>query len=235
MPKYNYDDYIKLMRPIPNNFTMDKYGIPYIKKYDIDISNVNNGKWLINIENTNKSDKNAKVKIVHNFKFDDNLNRLYNNPIKYLERVSNYYATSTMDFSMHPNMSKSQIIDATFKNRWSGIWLQQNGYNNVIVTVGWVLEDTYDICFSGIVDGNVLMISTIGCNNEESYQIFINGYKELRKRFPSSKLICVGTRLDGMDDDICYVSYVQSFGNFDKYRSYWQPRLFNWDGTGGDF
>lgn len=103
------------------------------------------------------------------------------------------------------------------------------------MTVGWVLEDTYDICFSGIVDGNVLMISTIGCNNEESYQIFIKGYKELRKRFPNSKIICVGTRLDGMDDDICYVSYVQSFGNFDKYRSYWQPRLFNWDGSGGDF
>lgn len=229
MPKYSGLDYIKLMRPIPENWPKDKFGIPFIKKTDINISNLNNGKWLINIESASFKDKNAKNKIIHFFKYDDVLNRIYNQPFKTLQKIHRYYAVGTLDFSMHQKMSVAQIIDATFKNRWSGMWFQYNGYFNVIPTVGWVNEDTYDICFSGIEDGTVLMISTLGVCNDECYQLFIKGYREMRRRFPNSKIICLGNKIKGMDDDICYVNYKDSFGNDDKYHKYWQPNIFNWN------
>ena len=228
MPKYNIKEYINLVRPIPQNWPVDKYGIPFVKRSEIDISNLNNGKWLINIENASSNDKNANIKIVHSFKFDDILERNYNHPFKFLEKICNYCAICTFDFSMHPEMKEAQIIEATFKNRWSGMWLQSNGINNVIVTVGWVDENTYDICFSGIEDGTILMISTIGSCNNESRKLFLKGYKEMRNRFPNSKIICVGNKIDGMDDDICFVEYKESFGNKDKYSEYWQPKIFNW-------
>lgn len=38
---------------------------------------------------------------------------------------------------MHPDMERTQIIDATFKNRWFGAWQQMNGHERVAVTVGW--------------------------------------------------------------------------------------------------
>ena len=41
------------------------------------------------------------------------------------------------------------------------------GIHYVIVTVGWVKPETYNICFSGIQDGTVLMISTLGVNNDK--------------------------------------------------------------------
>lgn len=229
MPKYSKLDYVRLMRPMPENWPTDKYGIPFIKKKEIDISNLNNGKWLINIENTSSNDINASKKIVHSFKFDDVLERYYKQPYKFLERTCKYYAVCTFDFSMHKEMKEAQIIEATFKNRWIGVWFQNNGINNVIVTVGWVDEKTYDICFSGIEDGTVLMISTIGVCNDESIELFLNGYKEMRKRFPNSKIICVGNKIPGMDDDICYIKYKETFGNKDKYNEYWQPNIFNWD------
>lgn len=229
MPKYSKLDYIKVMRPFPDNWPKDKYGIPFIKKTDIDISNLNNGKWLINVESVSFKDKNSKNKIVHFFKYDYVLERFYNNPVKTLQKVSRYYAVCTFDFSMHPKMTKAQIIDATFKNRWSGVWLQLNGYFNVIPTVGWVDEDTYDICFSGIQDGTVLIISTLGVCNDECNLLFLKGYKEMCKRFPNSKIICVGNKITGMDDDVCYVGYKSSFGNDDKYHKYWQPSMFNWN------
>lgn len=128
-------------------------------------------------------------------------------------------------------MKPAQIIDATFKNRWSGMWLQSNGYERVAVTVGWVNKDTYDICFAGIEDGTLLLISTLGAIKEGDYEIFFKGYKEMRGRFPHSQIICVGNKLPGMDDDVCYVSYEESFGTKDKYCNQWQAHFLNWDLT----
>ena len=67
----------------------------------------------------------------------------------------------------------------------------------VIPTVGWTNSDTYDICFSGLRDGGVFIISTLGTNNIVSYREFIPGYNEMRKRFPNTQIICVGDVLYG--------------------------------------
>lgn len=229
MPIYDNENYVKIMRPIPNDWPLDIFGIPFIKKTNIDISMVNNGIWLINLENAKASDKNACKKIIHSFKYDAQLKRAYDNPYKFLHKFGPYYAVSTLDFSMHPGMKKAQIIDATFRNRWSGVFAQSNGINNVAVTVGWVMEDTYDICFAGIQDGTLLIISTFGSCVGLSKEYFLNGYREMRKRFPNSQIICIGNKIEGMDDDICYVTYEESFGNWDKKTKCWQPALFNWD------
>ena len=58
-----------------------------------------------------------------------------------------------------------------------------------------------------------------------SYHEFISGYYEMRKRFPDTQIICVGDRLEGMDNDVCYVLYEESFGTWDKHQNYWQPKL----------
>ena len=108
--------------------------------------------------------------------------------------------------------------------------MQTNG-KSVIPTVGWVKPDTYDICFAGLRDGGVFLISTLGVNNSVCYPTFINGYHEMRNRFPNARIISVGDRLAGMDDDVCYVLYKESFGSWDRHQDWWQPRLFNWDMT----
>ena len=152
-----------------------------------------------------------------------------------LSRMTKCYAAATLDISMHQEMQRAQIINATFENRWSGVWSQAHGYEKIIVTVGWVKPDTYDICFAGIVDGTTLLISTLGvCNNESRYD-FLSGYNEMLKRFPKSKIICIGNKLEGMSDKICYVSYNESFGTWDNRKRYWQPKLLNWDLSEVDF
>lgn len=64
MPIYNFSEYIKIIRPIPDNWPKDIYGIPYVKKTNIDISNINNGKWLISLNN---AASNKKIKIAKSF------------------------------------------------------------------------------------------------------------------------------------------------------------------------
>ena len=231
MPTYSNRDYVKLMRPIPSGWPKDTEGIPFVRKSALDISDLNNGKWLISVANINKTAKNLGRKIAHCFKFDGELDRLYRNPFLALEKMTKCYAASTFDVSMHEGMQRAQIIGATFKNRWSGVWLQMNGYDRVLVTVGWVKPDTYDVCFAGIENGTPLIISTLGACNGDSKTDFLLGYNEMRRRFPDSQVICLGKRLDGMGEDICYVEYGQSFGNFDSRHGYWQAKLFNWDFT----
>ena len=228
MPIYSYKDYLKIMRPLPKFVERDNLGIPVIEATSIDISSMNNGMWLINMKNVSYKDKYSHRKIVHSFCFDDTLRRAYANPIGYLKRVAPYYAVSSFDFSMDDEMDFKQILDATYDNRWMGAFMQSNG-KLVIPTVGWVTPDKYDICFSGLRDGGVFLISTLGSKNNTAQTTFIKGYYELRCRFPNTKIISVGNRIDGMDDDVCYIRYKESFGSWNKKRNNWQPRLINWD------
>lgn len=70
------------------------------------------------------------------------------------------------------------------------------------------------------------MISTLSVCNDECRTMFLNGYHEMRKRFPNSQVICLGNMIDGMDYDVCYVLYNESFGN----NKYYRPSLFYWNG-----
>ena len=230
MPIYKYKEYLRIIRPLPEHVKRDRFDIPVIEPQKIDISAMNNGLWLINMKNMSSKDKNANRKIVHSFCYDDTLRRAYNDPLRYLARAAPYHAVSSFDFSMNSKMDFKNVLDATYENRWSGVFMQTHG-KLVIPTVGWITSDTYDICFSGLRDGGVFIISSLGTNNPDSYPEFIAGYHEMRKRFPSTQIICVGDRLKGMDDDVCYVLYEESFGSWDKHQSYWQPKLFNWDGS----
>ena len=111
------------MRPLPHYVKRDLFDIPYIEIDDIDVTGLNNTKWLINMKNAKATDINASNKIVHSFCYDDVLLRAYNNPIKYLHRVSGYYAVSTFDFSMHDGMDFRHILAATYDNRWIGAFM----------------------------------------------------------------------------------------------------------------
>ena len=230
MPTYSNKAYIELMRPLPDFVARDVYGIPFIEPENIDISAMNNGLWLINLKNVSSKDRRPERKIVHSFCFDDKLRSVYKDPVKYLHRVAKYYAVSSFDFSMDIKMDFTQILSAVHDNRWSGAFMQSNG-KKVIPTVGWLTETSYDICFAGLRDGGVFLISTLGAKNPVSSPVFLAGYRELRNRFPHTKIICVGDYIPGMDNDVCFVKYKESFGSSDRNQPYWQPKLFNWDGS----
>lgn len=228
MPVYSNLEYVRIARPLPKYVERDNYGIPFVEADPIDISNLNNGKWLVNLDHAGIKDRYAYRKIVHGFSKDEVILRNYNNPYKFLKKIGRYYAIATFDFSMDDTFEAAQVIDATFKNRWSGAFLQANG-KMVIPTVGWTIAEFYDITFSGLRNGGTFIISTLGTHSVNNGQGFLSGYYELRSRFPDSKLICVGDVFPGMDSDVCCVPFDESFGSWDKYRDYWQPAMFNWD------
>lgn len=230
MPFYNFNDYIKLIRPLPDYVERDIFGIPFIDEQEIDLSGLNNSKWLINMNKINPSDTNANKKIVHSFCYDDDLYKAYNKPFDFLQRVSKYYAVASFDFSMYDVMDFRHILASVYDNRWIGAFLQSYG-KKVIATVGWTSEQYDNICFAGLKNDATFMISTLGVNNEECKSAFLRGYFVMRKKFPDSKIICVGDPIEGMDNDVFYVRYKESFGNWEKYPGFWQLSFLNADGS----
>lgn len=228
MPHYDNQEYVRIMRTLPKNIETDIFSIPFIAPDDINISNLNNGKWLIGIKNATANGNNAKNKIVHMFSHDSVLRPIYDNPYRLLSRVSRYYAVATPDFSMYKGMCFPDILQAVYKNRWIGAFLQSNG-KKVVATVGWI-EKEYDyLTFAGLKDGSVFIISSLSTRNTLSEYEFLRGYHEMRNRFPSSKIICVGLPWKGIDQDVCLISYKDSFGSRDKRCTYWQQKMYNLD------
>ena len=78
--------------------------------------------------------------------------RTYKNPLKLIEKTSGYYGVTSWGFSMQEEMSEQLIIQAIGKSRWFGRFLQSYAVK-VYPTVGWIDENTYDICFAGLRDG----------------------------------------------------------------------------------
>lgn len=230
MPIYNTQKFTNVMRPEPIGWEKDIFDIPFIEKEELPISLMETDLFLINPSNISKSDTDKERKIVHSFLFDDSLEREYNNPMKFLEKISGYYGVTSLDFSMHPGMNKWSIIQAIAKSRWFGRYIQSYGIR-VYPTVGWVDEDTYDICFAGLRDGSIFFISTLGVNNQECRPLFLKGLQELRKRFPNSMQICVGQNMTGIPSDVCVIPYEDTFGGKKQLSQRNQMRLFNWDET----
>ena len=64
---------------------------------------------------------------------------------------------------------------------------------NVIPTVSWSTDDSYDFCFRGIETGSTVAISTLGClRNKDSRELFMEGYEEMRLQLKPEKILLYG-------------------------------------------
>ena len=174
------------------------FKLPLVKKQEISLEDVK----LIGYDKINQS--NNYDKIVHFFLDDYRFESIYNNPENKVETLKKYKAVLTPDFSMFVEMPIALQLFSTFKNRWVGAYLQEQGIS-VIPTVRWGDLTSFNFCFDGIEKGSIVAVSTIGIKKEKSYFMF--GYNEMLSRIRPSKIICYGKPFDEMKGDIIEVDY----------------------------
>lgn len=214
------DDYgkYKILRPLYSDHDYDNNGFPVIKKDDFDYGEWNDT-YLCNFKNI-KSHGQKNKSIVIMFNYDNVINGLWNDPFRYLPKLLGFKAVCTPDYSVYPGMNINDVRYNVYKNRWIGCMLQEKGYK-VIPTIQWALEDTYDICFSGVEEGSVVIISTLGCINNK--EIFLKGFNEMKKRIKPSLIIVFGKMIEGMVGTFLQYEYKDSFM---RKQDYEQLRLF---------
>lgn len=216
----DYEKY-KILRPLYSNHEYDNNSFPIIKKEDFNDNNWNET-YLCNFKNI-KYSKQKNKSIVIMFNYDNVINKFWDDPFMFLPKLLEFKAICTPDYSVYPNMNKNDIRYNVYRNRWIGCMLQEKGFK-VIPTIQWALEDTYDICFSGVEKGSVVIISTLGCLNQKN--IFLKGFNEMKKQIEPSLIIVFGKMIEGMTGTFLQYDYKDCFM---KKQNYEQLKLFQID------
>ena len=132
-------------------------------------------------------DSKNRDKTLHFFTYDWKFENVYEKAADELEKLKQYYCLLSPDFSIFTNMPLALQIESVFKNRWCGAFWQSRGLN-VIPTVSWGDEKSFDFCFDGIEEGAVVFVCAYYRENDESS--FMTGYNEMIKRIKPSLVLC---------------------------------------------
>lgn len=221
MPDYDLDTLLGINHKLSPQTKRDIFGIAFVEKQSFDYQKINSEYYLAKYNNCSEKTPLIQFKIGHGFMYDEWLKRYLNKPISFLKKVGHCIAWVTPDVSIDMEATEAQAIGIIESVRWIGRLGQEMG-QIVFPSVGWSRKELDDICFAGLRDGSIFFISTLGVNNEQCKPNFLRGYKEMRRRYPNSKIVCIGKQIEGMDNDVIYIDYQESFG----YSSCLQYKLF---------
>ena len=124
---------------------------------------------------------------------------VYEKPEYTLEKLDQYYALLTPEFSTYKDMPLARQIDSVFKNRWCGAFWQKQGML-VIPTISWGSYDCFDFFCDGIEEGSVVAVSTY--TREDNKKGFMEGYEIMMKKIKPSAIICYGTPFEEMTGNV---------------------------------
>ena len=186
----------KKQKLVRNEFEkIGKYGMPLIKKQNIDLDKIE----LLSFLKTKPNDLNNKHKTIHFFTYDWNFESVYEKAEQSLEKLDQYYALLTPEFSTYKDMPLARQIDSVFKNRWCGAFWQKQGML-VIPTISWGSYDCFDFFCDGVEKGSVVAVSTF--TREDSKKGFMEGFEIMMKKINPSAIICYGTPFEEMTVNI---------------------------------
>ena len=104
-------------------------------------------------------------KCVHFFLDDYQFESLWSKPLKTLPPIQNIGFALSPDFSVFTDYPRIVQMWNVHRNRWLGRFWQSYGVE-VIPTVAWGDEDTFDFCFLGVPKNNLVAVSTVGINSK---------------------------------------------------------------------
>ncbi|VDG75708.1 Uncharacterised protein [Actinobaculum suis] len=99
---------------------------------------------------------------VHFYEDDQKFVRFWNNPEKYLPRLSEYSGVVSPDFSTYENLPICERMHATYKNQLLGAWLERNGVQ-VIPNVRLTGRESVSYALAGVPSSRTLAVGTHGC------------------------------------------------------------------------
>lgn len=133
---------------------------------------------------------------LHCFLDDYQIERLWNNPEMYAEKLIEFPYLLSPDYSLYLDMPIAMQIWNTYRSRLVGQIMQDYGVT-VIPTISWGLPESFDFCFDGIEQGSIVAVSTIGVKrNEEQYKIWCDGMDEMIKRIKPSAIWVYGGKVE---------------------------------------
>lgn len=150
------------------------------------------------------SDNNPQGKGVHFFVDDYQFERVWNNPDKYIDKLREYEAVLSPDFSPYGDMPLITQLFNHYRKHWCAAYWQENGIN-VIPTVRSSTDKRFLKYFTdGEPTNSIICYSTMWADMDaETAKIARLEYKAIIERLKPKKIIVYGKILPFMDDTIC--------------------------------
>lgn len=145
---------------------------------------------------------------------DQQFERVWNNPLRYAELLSDYGCVTGPDFSTYLDFPLSVRLYNTYRNRWLTRYWQENGVN-VVPDVGWGLEDSYEWCFDGLPEDSIVSVSNVGAmDNAESRKAFMRGYNEMLIRLQPRLVLFYANKIDDYKGNIRFIKFRLGKGDY---------------------
>lgn len=190
-------------KKVENILNLGKATFPGVGKYDIpqlepikekDIGYIS--EWIG--FNYVLSDKDPTGKAVHFFIDDYQFQRLWNNPEKYIEKLAQYEAVLTPDFSPYADMPMATQIFNHYRKHWVGKLLQEYGVK-VIPTIRASRDER---CFEWYLDGEpkggVVAISSMWTADKEAKEYFLREFNTMVETLKPTKVYIYGNEVEGL-------------------------------------
>lgn len=142
--------------------------------------------------NYHYKEKNPSAKNIHFFVDDYQFIRYWNEPDRYIPKISQFRSVCAPDFSTYTDMPIAMQIYNHYRKHWLAAYWQMHGMT-VYPTISWSTTDSYEWCFDGEPNCGIVAVSSVGTqNNAESKRLFLAGYEEMIKRLQPSWVIFYG-------------------------------------------
>lgn len=144
--------------------------------------------------------------IAHFYYDDFKFMQAWRNPDKYIDRLRQFKAVVSPDFSLYTDFPRALQILSCYRRQWVGTYWQRMGLD-VIPDVVWGDKKSFDYCFLGIPEGGTVAISTVGVAankywNGSEGEMFRDGYNEMIRRIQPSTILFYGDMIEGLEGNI---------------------------------
>lgn len=129
---------------------------------------------------------------VHTFVDDYQIERLWNAPQRYLERLKKAGCVCSPDFSMFTDTPVVLNLYNHYKKHWLAAYWQLSGIK-VVPTICWGDARTFEWCFDGEPSNAPVAVSSVGTQqSEEKRAAFMLGYDAMLERLNPSAVLFWG-------------------------------------------
>jgi hypothetical protein len=154
------------------------------------------------------SDENPEGKAVHFFIDDYQFERIWSNPEKYVEKLSQYVCVASPDFSPYGDMPMALQIYNHYRKHWVAAFLQSHGITVIPTIRASTNPKSFDWYLDGEPENGIVLISSMWSNNDEMRPIFEKEYNTMYERLHPSKVFVYGKEVTKLQGN---VEYIKSF------------------------
>ena len=149
--------------------------------------------------------KEPENRAVHFFLDDYQFTRVWTEPDRYIPMLQRFKYVLTPDFSLYTDFPKPLQIYNHYRKHWIGAYWQMYGIN-VIPTICWSDQKSFEWCFDGEPTQSVVAVSSVGTqNNKEKKRCFLDGYHEMVERLQPTQIIFYGRVPDECKKNIIHI------------------------------